>query len=217
MQGSLGSVLIAAVALIVIFDFWQKDSLFRELFRHARSAEQLLAARISGFSSTFQDNVPWEELFSKSTRLDLMIAYGATWRNTHTQRIKSFLAKQGVRLGVMLPDPDNDAILNELGRRFSMGGAEVRSKIEEAIAFFTEFRVSFPQKVEIYLMGTCPTHTFYRFDNEAILALYPHHRGRTGVPTFVVERGGEIYEFIRAEWRGLADDGVKAGIVKKIP
>ena len=116
----------------------------------------------------------------------------------------------------MLPDPDNDAILNELGRRFHMEGAEVRSKIQEAIQFFKSFQVSFPQKVDIYLMATCPTHTFYRFDNEAILALYPHHRGRTGVPTFVVERGGELYEFIRAEWRGLSEEGVKAGIVKKL-
>lgn len=212
----LGSVLIAAVVLVVIFDFWQKDALFQELFRNARSAEQLQAARITGFSSTFQDNVPWEDLFRRSTRLDLMIAYGATWRNTHSQRIKGFLTKQGAKLGVMLPDPDNDAVLGELGRRFNMEGAEVRSKIEEAIAFFKQFRASFPEKVDIYLMATCPTHTFYQFDNEAILALYPHHRGRTGVPTFVVERGGEIYEFIRAEWRGLSEEGVRDDIVRKL-
>lgn len=213
----LGGVLIAAIALILIFEFWQKDALFREFFQHARSAEQLRAARISGFSSTFQDNVSWEDLFRRSTRLDLMIAYGATWRHTHRQRISGFLAKEGVKLGVMLPDPDSDAVLSELGRRFNMEGAQVRSKIEEAIAFFKEFRASFPQKVDIYLMTACPTHTFYRFDNEAILALYPHHRGRTGVPTFVVERGGEIYEFISAEWRGLAEDGVKTGMVKRLP
>ncbi len=213
----LGSVLIAAVALIVIFDFWQKDALFRELFKNARSAEQLHAARISGFSSTFQDNIPWEDLFRKSTRLDLMIAYGATWRHTHSQRIQSFLARQGARLAVMLPDPDNDAVRNELSRRFQLEGDDVRNKIQEAIQFFKSLRVSSPQKVDIYLMAICPTHTFYRFDNEAVLALYPHHRARTGVPTFVVERGGGIYEFIRAEWHGLAEDGVKAGIVKKLP
>lgn len=34
----LGSVLIAAVVLIVIFDFWQKDALFRELSESARYA-----------------------------------------------------------------------------------------------------------------------------------------------------------------------------------
>lgn len=213
----LGSVLIATVALLAIFDFWQKDALFRELFRHARSAEQLRAARISGFSSAFQDNVPWEDLFAKTKCLELMVAYGATWRNTHSQRLNHFLSNEGTNLRVILPDPENSDVVKELARRFSKDTASIRSKVQEAIEFFKSLRESFPHKVGIYLMASCPTHTFYRFDNEAVLALYPHFQGRTGVPTFVVERGGELYEFVLAECHSLFREAAKTGIVKEVP
>src|SRR5205807_1387586 len=98
----LGSITIASVALVLIFDYWQKDALFRELFKHAKTASQLQAARITGFSSRFEDQVPWEDLFAKSTHLEIMFAYGTTWRNTHSYRITSLLEKDKARLGVIL-------------------------------------------------------------------------------------------------------------------
>ncbi len=213
----LGTILIASIALVLIFDYWQKDALFRELFRHARSATELQAARIAGFSSSFQDQIPWEDLFGKSTHLDILFAYGATWRNTHSHRIDALLARDRARLGVVLPDPEDADTVRELSTRFRLSADDVRAKIEEAIMFFTAKRTKHPGKVRIYLLGRAPTHTIYRFNNEAVLALYTHRRERTGVPTFLVERGGDLYEFLRSEWYSLTEEGVRHGDVRELP
>ncbi len=213
---NLGSTVIASVALVLIFDYWQKDALFREFFRFAKSAEQLQAARISGFSSTFQDQIPWEELFAKSTHLDILFAYGSSWRGTHGHRIDAMLAKGHATLGVILPDPDNDGVVSDLAARFKVDAAAMRVKIKDALDFFRAKRAAFPDKVSMFVTTKTLTHTFYRFNNEAVLSMYRYRENRGGVPTFVADRGGELYEFVRAEWYGLTEEGVASGAVRPV-
>jgi hypothetical protein len=208
---NLGSVVIASVALVLIFDYWQKDALFREFFRYAKSAEQIKAARISGFSSTFQDQIPWEDLFAKSTYLDVVFAYGSTWRGAHGHRIDAMLAKDRAHLGIILPDPDNDAVVHDLAARF-----KIDTKILESLAFFRAKRTAFPGKVSMFVTTKPLTHTFYRFNNEAVLAMYRYKENRGGVPTFLADRGGELYEFVRSEWYSLTEEGVTSGSVRPV-
>src|SRR6266480_2087640 len=86
-----GSIIIASVALVLVFDYWQKEAFFTELFKTARNAEQVQMSGISGFSESFHDDVPWEEFFHRSTTLDIFFCYGSTWRNTHGHRLEPFL------------------------------------------------------------------------------------------------------------------------------
>ncbi len=129
---NVGSFIIASVVMTLIFEFWQLRGLIKDLFRHAQVAEQLQRSQLSGFSVSFHDNVPWNDLFSESNRLNLFVAYATTWRNAHLAKLQHLVATEGAQLEVVLPDPDLPEILTELGKRFSARPDEIKSRIVDA-------------------------------------------------------------------------------------
>lgn len=211
---NVGAFVIASVAMAVIFEFWQLRSLLDDLFTAARVSEQLQRAQLSGFSVAFHDNVPWEELFNESNRLNLMVAYAATWRNTHQARLRSFLEHQDARLDVVLPDPNVQLTLDELAQRFGIAPDEVRTRIEEAFEFFKELDQAATGTVRVYYCTRTPHFTFYRFNNRVVFATYRHRPGRGPILTFVANRGGEFYDWIRDEWYGITREGSTTGMTR---
>jgi hypothetical protein len=213
---SVGSFVIASVVMTLIFEFWQLRGLVEDLFRHAGVAEQISRAQIGGFSVSLSDNVPWEELFLESNRLDLMVAYGATWRNTHHRRLERFIARAEAELQVVLPDPDSDVTMNELARRFEMPVQELRGRINEAAQFFRQLANGAPGWVRIHFLPRAPHFTFYKFSNRAVFASYRHSPGRGAILTLVAKGGGELYEWIRGEWYGIVGSKPGAGLTRLV-
>lgn len=211
---NVGSFIIASVVMAVIFQFWQLRGLIDDLFRQARVAEQIQRAQLSGFSVSFYDNVPWDEMFNESNRLDLMVAYAATWRNTHQARLERFVSRNDSGLEVVLPDPEVTPTLEELARRFNMSPEEVRQRIIDATEFFKRLGTNARGVVRIYYHVRAPQFTFYRFNNRAVFATYRHRPGRGPILTLVSKRGGEFYEWIRDEWYGITRDGCGSGLTR---
>jgi hypothetical protein len=213
---NIGAFVIASVAMALIFEFWQLRGLLNDLFAAAKVSEQLQRAQLSGFSVSFYDNIPWDELFRESNRLDLMIAYGTTWRNTHLTRLRRFLERKDAKLKIVLPDPVSHSTVDELARRFSFNHDEMRRRIEEAFEFFKALGENAGGEVEIYYCIKAPLFTFYRFNNRVVFATYRHRLGRGPILTLVGNRGGEFYEWVRDEWYGITRDGVNAGITRRV-
>jgi hypothetical protein len=212
----LGSIIIASIALVLIFDFWQKEAFFNELFASARSAAELKASGIVGFSSSFQDNVDWEEFFGRSTHLDIVFAYGSTWRNTHLHRLERLLARDKAKVNVALPDPECSVLIQELAFRFGTSADDLRSKILDAVSFFSRLAEKFPGKVKIFQVARSYSYSFYRFNNDAVVAFYTFRPERTAIPTLLATRGGGLYEFVRSEWYSLLEEGIKAGYTREL-
>jgi len=55
--------------------------------------------------------------------------------------------------------------------------------------------------------------SFYRFDNLVVLALYRHHKVRGGIPVFIAEKGGTIYDFVQEELDKFVEP---EGLAKKV-
>lgn len=210
-----GAFIIASVVMALIFEFWQLRGLLEDLFRQTGVAEQIHRSQITGFSVSFHDNVPWEELFRESNRLDLMVSWASTWRNTHHIRLQNFLARDDAELDVVLPDPEVRSTLEELGTRFGMDPEEVKRKITGATEFFQQLGAGAHGIVRIYYLARAPHFTFYRFNNRAVFASYRHRPGRGTVLTLVANRGGEFYEWIRDEWYGITRDGLASGMIRQ--
>lgn len=56
--------------------------------------------------------------------------------------------------------------------------------------------------VRIWLFGRMPSFTFYKFDTEAVIALYPLSRVKKPVPSLAVLRDSETWAFLE---RDIAD------------
>ena len=211
---NIGSFIIASVVMALIFEFWQLRGLLDDLFRYARIAEQIQRAQLSGFSVSFYDNVPWDELFKESNRLNIFVAYASTWRNTHDTHLQEFVSKRDTSLEVVLPDPEIPEIISELALRFGISGDDVTKRIREAFEYFRGLGNHAQRVVRVYYLQRAPQFTFYRFNNRAVFASYRHRPGRGTILTLVANRGGEFYEWIRDEWYGITRDGLNAGITR---
>ena len=202
----VGSFVIASVVMALLFQFWQYRALLDDLFKRVRSADYWLRAGLSGFSASIHDDVPWDELFRNNDRLSLMVAYARTWRNSHQSRLEAFVGRPRTTLNVVLPDPDVEDTMTELGRRFHTTPDDVGKSIREARAFFEALgdRAHENSTVAIYLLPRAPLFTFYLFNSRVVFATYRHRPGRGPIVTLLADRGGELYAWLEEEWQGIA-------------
>lgn len=214
---NVGAFVIASVAMALIFQFWQLRSLLDDLYEHARITTQLRQARLSGFSVAFHDGVPWEELFTGSASLQLMVAYAATWRNAQQARLEALVDKAGSRLEVILPNPEAVEVCEELGRRFDTNVDETKKRIEEAIQFYRVLQSRTKGTMRIYLYNRPPLFTFYIFDRRAVFTTYRHSRGRGPILTLMADRGGEMFTWLTEEWNAITGaESKSSGVVREL-
>jgi hypothetical protein len=184
---------------------WGRRAFLDEVLAKVSMSKELTFAGIAKVSDSFHDaDIDWNGLFSSTSRLDVFFSYGHTWRGTHSAKLRDLASKSGAKIRVVLPDPDNAMVVGELARRFSMTPERVRDYIVEAEEDFSALRERGAQ-VEIFFLPMAPLFTFYRFENEAVLAFHNHRLGRNPVPTFIVRRGGTLWSYLKEEFHGMID------------
>lgn len=203
----IGAILTTSVTMSLIFQLWLLKDLLRDLFDNVRSAEHWSRSGVLGFYTNFHD-IPWADLFTKSDRLSLMVAYARTWRNTHQAELNDFVSVPGRSIEVILPDPTSDTSMIEYGRRFNTSSDEMAERVKEAIEFFTALRKNAHQqsKVTIYLFQRTFQFSFYQFSQGAVVASYSHRRERGGIITLLADRGGDLYRWTGDEWNQVTKD-----------
>lgn len=126
----------------------------------------------------------WRKLFTSSKCLDLVIMYGATWRNTFRKHLIR-LANEGT-LRTVLPEPRLDSsVIHVYAARLGCTPTRVVELIGAAIQDFS----SLGPDAEIYLTDVTFTHSLYLFDTGAILSLYALCCERIPTPAFVFSSG----------------------------
>lgn len=198
----LGALLIVSAAIGLIWDLVGKRSFAREVLETARTSTDVEAAGLVRIGTNYVDEPDWEALFATVRKLDIFLAYGSTWRNTHLERLRK-LAQSGGRIRVYLPDPDDQVAIAQLAERFAKTPADLVSLIDEARRAYQALPVGAGGSVEVFFRRGDAVFSCYRFDGTAVLTLYTHRRQRTGVPTIVCRDGGSLYQFVRDEFTAL--------------
>lgn len=153
---------------------------------------------ITEFHSDFVDYHDWNNLLNKTTRLDLLVMYTDTWRNTYLKYIIRMLQKNG-RLRIVLPEITHLPLCQLYSERLGYPEKELKSRITRASADFQSL-AKYGQ-VEIYTSPTYFHHAVYLFNNQCVLSLYSY-RGRVETPIFILE-DGLLLQFIRNDFEWL--------------
>jgi hypothetical protein len=203
---ALGITLLTSVSIGLLWELFVRRTFLEELKMRIGIAGDIDAAGLIGFTDHFYESPEWESYFTKSNQLDIFFAYGSTWRNVNEGNLRVFV-KKGGEIRVVLPNPDDTNVMNELARRFSYSLEEMVSKEKEALVFFESLkRLKDDAKVKIWLTSKAPLFTFYRFNSTIILSLYNHRPGRGGVPTFIASEGGKLYDNIILEFDSMIQE-----------
>ncbi len=151
-------------------------------------------------------NIKWDELFEKATEIDVFFTYARTWRNLNSNLLDEFIRRNGSRLRVVLPNPENNIILQELSNRFAKSPEEFRNLINEATRDYLRMREIGEKcgaKVEIWHASVTPAFTIYRFDKTVILALGSYRSAKGDVPHLICRYEGSLYRYAAAEFESL--------------
>lgn len=203
--GQVGGLLLATGLLAVAWDLFGRRSLANEVLAKAGLSADVVRAGIVRVTDQYLAEVEWASLFRDVNRLDIFVAYAATWRNTHRASLQQVAQRPSARIRVFLPDPRDTPTVAVLADRFHMQPDALISKINEAIQDFRSLAVSGGATVEVCVHARDAVFSCYRFDSRAVLTLYSHgQERRTQVPTFVID-GGTLFDFVYNELAAIAD------------
>jgi hypothetical protein len=199
----LGALLVAAVAIGLLWELVGKRALASEIFEVARVGTDVRNAALLRIGTSYLDDVDWEGYFATVDKLDIFVAYGRTWRGANFHRLRNVAARPSSRIRVYLPNPHDDGLMAQLAVRFNMRADDVKARVLEARREFTELRVDGGGNLTVFYHDGDPLFSCYRFDKTAILTLYSHTRERQNVPTIVCRDGGTLYDFVRKELQAI--------------
>ncbi|SFN21330.1 Predicted nucleotide-binding protein containing TIR-like domain-containing protein [Chitinophaga sp. YR627] len=154
------------------------------------------AAFFNNFTTDF------ESLIRAADNITLFFIHSRQWRENNQNAIDGFLKRKNTKLNVYLPNFTNTSLLERIKSNFS-DAVVIESLIKDAFRFFLELKSEFKGKVEIRYFNFYPTYSFYHFDNEAVVAMYPTTPKKKNVPSFLVSKNSAFWNFIEDDLREL--------------
>ncbi len=207
----VGSLLVAAVALALLWEFVGKRKFAEEILEKVGIASDVDRAGIVRFTDQYLKDVEWDAYFAGVQKLDIVVAYGRTWRQAQWDQLMSVAARPEARIRIILPDPADTQSLAVLADRFSRTPAKLRDDINEAAQDFMTLRRAGGADVRLYWRRGDQVFSCYRLDSTAVITLYSHSRERRPVPTIVCRSGGTLYDFVRQEVEVMLMSAREAG------
>jgi hypothetical protein len=201
----LGGIFVVLAGISLLWELAAKRAFASEIFAVARVSTDVRNAGLTRVGTSYLDDVDWETLFATVEKLDVFVAYASTWRGANYARLRKVAQEPTSRIRIYLPDPQDNAIIQRLGRRFDTEPEVVQRKIIEARGEFGGLQQAEGGEVLVRYHSGDPLFSCYRFDRVAILTLYSHQRARTDVPTLVCQDGGTLYDFVRKELKSIEE------------
>lgn len=200
---NFGALLVASVSIAMLWELFSKRSFLDELLAKTGLAEDLRNVGLAGISLNPVRGPDFPKLIRSAERLDIFVCYANTWRANFENDLKQLATKKNCRIRLIVPNPDNKVVMEELAKRFSANSSEAMTgRVQQAI---TEYKALFASvnnntlDFSVWIHDETPLTSFYRFDRFAVVTLYKHAGGRGDTPTLIAERGGSLYSFLENE------------------
>lgn len=127
----------------------------------------------------------YSNLFESSKIVTTAFIHGRRWRESNLKAINEFFDKKESHWNILLPDVENKELIKMIKNHFSDGKTMI-PKIIDAYDFCLSSLKKYPDKLTVYLYSFYPTYSFYKFDNEIIIAFYPLTSERKAPPTLLL-------------------------------
>jgi len=207
---SLGGTIFTAGLFVIFWDFFGRRALLDEVLEKTRITREIDESGLIHIGDAFNMFDDQFKSYLRSTNsLDIFFRYGQTWRNYYRSELEYLSKKQDAKIRVILPNPENDALLKEIASRMNNKEAEnVREKILATTNFFRGLvsNKMDQESVLIYYCNQSPLFSYYVFDNKTVYSLYSHAKEKKRVPTFVCDANGFLYSFIKDDFKTILKD-----------
>tara|TARA_R110000868_G_scaffold11516_7_gene56421 strand:- start:10703 stop:11617 length:915 start_codon:yes stop_codon:yes gene_type:complete len=146
----------------------------------------------------------FDKLIRTTRTLATSFVHSRRWRGDHGRDIKARLEHRELSLTAFVPDPQNEILMDDFARRFDDGKA-IPAMIGDTIEWLSGL-IGDGNAVEVLLFPRVLPYSVYRFDDVALVALYPMASERRPSPTFTAKPGTLTWNFIEEDLTALRKD-----------
>lgn len=125
----------------------------------------------------------------------LYFIHSRRWREMHLDSLDRALSGDCRSIDVYLPNVANALLRDSIAAHFD-DGPFVAGLVLEGYDYWRRLEVRYPGKIRVRLFELHPTYSFYRFDSDVVVALYPNSARKKDVPTFVIDTSSPYWSFI---------------------
>ncbi len=185
-----------------------KKSFAKEVLELSGVSDNYIDSGIEYVYNEFTE-IEWKKLFKDSKRVTCFFTYAYSWRSNNRSAL-NMLKEQGTDLTIILPDYNNNDIVNALNHDFAYAeyalpdsaGAtkDVKNLIKEAESFFKNLGAN----VKLY-SGNIKS-TYYLIDDKCIIAPFKHGHKKTTVPAILCKKGGTLFDFCLKDIKAIIEE-----------
>jgi len=202
----LGGLFVVSIAITLIWELCAKRAFSDELLTKANISQQISRSGLIHLVHNPHE-INWKDYIESSKNIELFFTYGKNWRSTHENELHEFAMRQGTELRVVLPNPENDYLLDELTMKYDKTIDELRNRILSARKDYSKIRVKYNANISIWYTNLTPIFTLYKFDKVAVISLQSYENRKGGVPHLVAKKGGSLYAFINRQFQSFSESG----------
>ena len=178
-----------------------KEAIRRKM---VESSSQLQVKKIGLFPAF---DIHYSDLFANCNHITTYFIHSRKWRENNLKNIDDFLRREPSEWDVILPDISNSVLLCGMQAHFD-DGVNMLEKIMDAYRFFYNYQKKYPNKIRIRSFTLFPTYSFYRFDDEIIVSMYPLTTKRHSTPTLYLSADSDSNNFFKIDIEYIIKDSM---------
>ncbi|MFC7811399.1 MULTISPECIES: hypothetical protein [Streptomyces] len=212
LANQLGGLLIASVALATLWDLVGRRSFFREMLEVLELKHDVHSSGLESIGTDYRKVVDWDDRLNSAKNLDIFAAWATTWRNNNQTNLQQLASRNGAKIRVCLPDPNDNTCVKSLAARFNLSQGDVRTRLNDAIEGYKKFDANGSRtgRVEIWTTPVFRAFSAYRIDDQFVVTLYHHKDNRSGsFPAFMCRKGGSLFAFFEEDLEGVLGASTK--------
>lgn len=188
------SILSAIASIFIVSAVWEwfcKIAFAKQIQLNFNIAEKVIDSGIKNVI-TFRE-IDWKAELKKISDFTVCVRFGNEWRNYHQDLISNLLRAGGV-MTVVLPDYDNNSVINSLLLIYPQNHGEsntasaIKKQIEDSAKGYKELGA------QVMLYPGVFNNSFYRLDNTIFYSPYTHDVSETQLPVLKISEG-TLFDF----------------------
>jgi hypothetical protein len=198
---NVGSLFLVTGTVTVAWELAGKRAFADEIRAVFAVSKSFAIAGVRKYATAFQSSeIDWDALFYRTRFVDLLFMGNSSWRRSQFLHLEALLQRDGSRLMIILPDPMNEVVIASAKARLGGADADPKKYFQKTCEYFRNLSNKFPSAhIEIWFIPQLPSFSVFRFDDSAVVALYSHRRAQVGVPTFICDKGGDLFKYATSE------------------
>lgn len=195
---TISSTFATVILANVLWEVIAKENFAKTLLKQVKISENIAKSGIDAVYVDFRE-INWKKEFENTKSFTAAFVYAYSWRSNNDSTIRAFASKGSRRkkMKIIVPDPEIDAIMSDLDRRFNFEKGETRKRVEDCIKYYCDLGVA------VYVFEGTLQSSYYLMDQVGVMSFFTHSKEKGTVPALRAVKTGNMYKYIDSDLQAI--------------